>query len=66
MAIDEFLHSCSNADQYPKNLITYTLPEYTIRALENQLDDRTGRLFCPTEEQSTLDFIEQLSPAEGQ
>lgn len=44
--MDDFTRSCSNAEQYPKNLLADSAPVYTRRAIEDQLNQRSHQLFC--------------------
>lgn len=44
--MDDFTRSCSNAEQYPRNLLASSAPVYTLRAIEDQLSQRSDQLFC--------------------
>lgn len=44
--MEAFERSCSRADHYPRNLINVDTPAYTVKAIEDQLDQRSTKLFC--------------------
>ena len=63
--MDKFLDLCSRANAYPHNLLFEGIPEYTIDTLEDQLEKRSNKIFCPREEQSAVDIVEQLTLRKG-
>lgn len=61
--MDEFKRSCSNAEQYPKNLLANNAPVYTRRAIEDQLNQHSKQLFCDeapasSKQRPSLSFLE--------
>jgi len=46
-------------------LLIEGIPAYTTDALEEQLEQRSDRLFCQTEHKSAVEVVEQLTLCKG-
>ena len=57
-----FMQSCTNATEYPKNIVCHNSYDYLLTAYTEQLDAQESRLFC--EESKAVICIRHYDEAE--